>query len=189
MKLSVGIAVTIAVIAGFVLFFYSSVFFTPQVETPTTSSGLNLYANGTYAMSFPYSGDYLVSEGERGTPQAPHYAIILTHRDDADLPLGGEGPTTISIDIYPNAPNPKSLEAWLVSSPESNFALGPQEFSESVVSGEPALSYRWSGLYEGETTAFLHDGNVVLVSVTYLSPDDTIVSDYRTLLSGFTLSR
>lgn len=189
MKLSVGIAVTVAVVATFILFFYSNIFFAPIEEPVTTSSGINLYANGTYGMSFPYKAEYLLSEGERGTLQSPHYAIVLTHEKDADLPLGGEGPTTISIDIYPNAPNPKSLEAWLVTQSESNFALSPGELVETMVSGEPALMYRWSGLYEGETTAVLHDGNVVLISVTYLSPDDQIVSDYQSLLLGLTLAR
>lgn len=189
MKLVTGIVVTIAVLVAGFLFFYSSVLFSTSAPQSQTSTGINLYANGAYGISFPYSESYLVSEGERGTPERPHYSIVLTHEDNADLPIGGEGPPTISIDIYDNSVNPKSLENWIATTPESNVSLGNGKLVNYSVDGEDARAYRWSGLYEGETVAFLHGTHVITISVTTLSPEDAIVTDYRALLEGFTVSK
>ncbi len=188
MKLTIGIVVALALVAAGFLFMYSGTLFEvskPRVGGPT---GTNLYANGTYGISFPYPAAYLISEGERGTPQRPHYALTLVHEDNVSLPIGGEGPTAITIDIYPNSQG-KTLEGWITTNSESNFGLGPRTYTKTTIGDEPALSYRWSGLYEGETTALLHDGSVILVSVTYLAPEDAIVGDYRALIQGLTLSK
>ena len=188
MKLTTGIAVAVALIVTVYLFVFSGAVFTQKNTQDTASTeNLNLYANGTYGISFAYPETYVVSEGERGTPERPHYAIVLTHQDDVDLPIGGEGPTTITLDVYANAPE-KTLSTWLHTTPESNLTLGDGALEEMVVGKVPALAYRWSGLYEGKSVALLHDGSVIVLSVTYLAPEDAIVHDFDTVLRSLTLS-
>ncbi len=186
MKLVTGIAVAVALITAGFLFFYSSVLFSPSQQAQQ-SSGINLYANGTYGISFAYPASYLVAEGERGTVSRPHYAIVLTHEDDIEPPFGGEGPTTITIDIFPSAG--KTLDQWIATTPESNVTLGSGELTDTTVNGVAAKTYRWSGLYEGESTVFMHQENIVMLSVTYLTPEDTIVADYTELRAQMQLSR
>lgn len=177
----------VALIAGAFLFVYGGSVF-KDAPAQTTTQHINLYANGTYGISFPYSDAYLVSEGERGTPQHPHYAIVLTHKDDVTLPVGGEGPTTITIDIY-DVDSLTTLEQWLATTPESNLGLGSGKTIPLVVGEQDALTYRWSGLYEGITTVLLHNERIVTLTVTYLSPEDQIIKDYQVLVDGFTLTK
>jgi hypothetical protein len=187
MKVAVGIAVALALVAGIFLFFYSSILFQTEEPIPQVLQDVNFYANGTYGVSFPYPDAYLVVEGERGTQARPHYAIVLTHEDDISIPVGGEGPPTITIDIYPNQTN-TTLEEWVTTTPESNFALGNQKLLPTTVGEHDARTYRWSGLYEGVTTALLVENVIVAISVTYLTPDDTIITDYQNILQGFTFA-
>jgi|CXWL01.1.fsa_nt_gi hypothetical protein len=189
MKLVTGIVITIAVLVAGFLFFYSSVLFSSNTSPSSDSAGINLYANGTYGISFPYSENYLISEGERGTSARPHYAIVLTHKDNADLPLAGGGPPTISIDIYDNSASQKTLESWIATTPESNVTLGSGKLTNVSIDGEDARAYRWSGFYEGETTVLLHGTQVIAIVVTTLTPEDAIVADYQALLEGLTLSK
>jgi len=78
------------------------------------------------------------------------------------------------------------LEQWLTTS-ESNRNLGSSALVERTVDGADAVSYHWSGLYEGDTTAFLHNGSIVVVSVTYIAPEDEIRAVYVKILSSLDL--
>jgi hypothetical protein len=157
----------------------------PVVFTPTEK---NTYNNSTYGIAFNYPKGYVLSEGEKGNAERMHYAIVLVQEADAVLPQNGEGPTAITIDIYQNNLDKLSLLDWLNGTAVSNFKLGDGTYSSTTVGGKEAVSYAWSGLYEGETTAFLHKDNIVAVSVTRLTPEDTILTDYQELLSSVQLS-
>lgn len=147
----------------------------------------NLYANGTYRISFQYPANYLLTEREVGNGERGHYTITLIQEADATLPENGEGSTTITIDVYQNDADNLTLLEWLNSSNDSNFKLGNGTYASTTVDGNEAVSYHWSGLYEGETTAFLHNGNIVAVSVTYLTREDQIRADYYALLASLNL--
>lgn len=139
------------------------------------------YTSEAYGISFSYPEGYLISEGAVGND---HYAIRLVREEDAIPPENGEGPTGVTIDIYAN--NTLPLSEWVATSNLSNFTLGDKSSTPTTVSGVPAVSYRWSGLYEGETTAFLYNGNVVAVSVMRIKPEEHTEA-YEELLSSFEL--
>ncbi len=142
------------------------------------------YENGTFGISFAYPEGYVLNEAARADG---HHGIVLLRMQDSEIPVNGEGPPSISVDIRPS--NEQTLSGWIRNAPESNFALSPDgTTSPTTVGGTEALSYRWSGLYEGETTAFLHEGNVIAVSVAWLAPEDPQVGAYRALLASFTLN-
>lgn len=189
MKITTGIVVVIALIVTVFLFMFSGTLFNQQEMPRTASDGsnMNLYANGTYGISFAYPETYVVSEGERGTPERPHYAIVLTHQDDVDVPIGGEGPPTITVDVYQGVGG-KTLSTWLHTTPESNLSLGNGSLEDMSVGDIPALFYEWSGLYEGKSVALLHDDSVIVVSVTYLTREDAIIQDFEKVLEGLNLS-
>lgn len=146
------------------------------------------YHNSVYGISFSYPKGYVLSEGERGNAERAHYAIVLIAETDAAPPVNGEGPTAITIDIYQNNLDKQSLLGWLKGTAVSNFKLGDGTYVTTTVQGKEAVAYRWSGLYEGETTAFLHKENVIAASVTWLTPEDKIVANYRELISSVRLS-
>ncbi|MBP9817040.1 MAG: hypothetical protein KBD05_03370 [Candidatus Pacebacteria bacterium] len=139
------------------------------------------YTNDVYNFSFSYPDGYVITESTVGTD---HYAIRLVKEEDAVPPENGEGPTGITIDIYTN--NALSLSEWVTTAALSNFALGDKTSTPTSVSGVSAVQYRWSGLYEGETTAVLHKGNVIAVSVMRINPEDHTEA-YKEVLSSLTL--
>lgn len=164
---------------------------TPQPTnngTPTTTpSTLQTYSNDTYGISFSYPDEYELSEREAGTAQRWHHVITLMRKEDLPPPEGGEGPPAITFDIYQNNLDKMSLNQWLTGTNASNFKLGNGTFSSTTVNGREAVSYSWSGLYEGRTVAFLHKDAVVAVSGTALMPTDPIYADFDAVVRSIQL--
>lgn len=139
------------------------------------------YESAAYGFSFSYPEGYVLSESEVGSG---YHAIRLLREEDATPPEGGEGPTGVAVDVYQNQAS--SLLEWMQTSSVSNYQLGNKAYEPTSVAGVPAFRYRWSGLYEGETVAFLLGGNVIAVSVTRLSPEEHAEA-YQEVLSSFKL--
>ncbi len=173
-----GIVIVLALLAAGAIFFASDAMAPQQVVVPEQT-----YANQVYGISFSYPAGYLLSEQAAG--DGP-YVITIIKEEDAIPRTNSEGPTAISIAIYDGPIGDGTLDGWLAAN-ESNFALGDGTSVSSTVNGAEAVTYRWSGLYEGETTAFLHETNLVAVSVTYMSPSDEIYAAYQNLLASFRL--
>jgi hypothetical protein len=151
----------------------------PVDGTPTaTSSDMQTYDNAARGISFVYPEGYVVSEEERGTGERGHYSIMLVRDEDRVPPVNGEGPTAITFDIYQNNIDKQSLVTWLNNSSASNFKLSNGAYASTTVAGQPAVTYAWSGLYEGKTVAFLHKDSIVALSVTYMNPDDSNLGVY-----------
>jgi len=162
----------------------------PHNETPATTTpeqptpALVTYSNATLGITFQYPQDYVMKEVDLSDLFKKHSEISLTPAADV-VPSGtstpaGEAPPGITIDAYQNDAR-VSLNAWLEAS-SSNYYLGGSGLASTTVGSEEALQYHWSGLYEAETTAFLHRGNIVAITVTYISPEDANVAVYRQLL-------
>ena len=145
------------------------------------------YVSETYGIAFDYPEGYVLEQGERGTGERRHYAITLIKETDLPPAANGEGPTAITIDIYQNDIENLSLNEWLTGTNQSNFKLGDGTYASTTVDGASAVAYRWSGLYEGETTALIHKDNVVALSVTFLTPEDAIIDVYRDILDSIGL--
>lgn len=154
----------------------------PSANAPETPQA-GTYSSEEYGLSFAYPDSYQLTEhdAEGGAPDG-HHAIILMPRSALPLPEAGEGPPSIIIDIYRNNRNSLSTEAWIRNSPRSNFALsGEQTLTSVTLDGKPALSYRWSGLYDGTTIAIARPEWVYAFTVTYREPGADIVQDFVAL--------
>jgi hypothetical protein len=173
-----GIIVVLALVVTGYLFWGSPA---AAPEAPTAKD-MNLYANGTYGLSFSYPENYILSEQEAGPG---HYAITLILEEDAVPVVNGEGPTAITFDIYDHKEG-GTLSDWLTRQ-ESNFQISDGTYASTTVGDVEAVHYGWSGLYEGETTAFMHEGKVIAASVTYRSPSDEIRNVYEAVLESLTL--
>ncbi len=111
------------------------------------------------------------------------YSVRLVRKEDVVSPENGEGPSGIAVDMHVSE---LTLVEWMTTTEDSNFGLGDQTYSSTTIAGIPAVRYRWSGLYEGETTAFLHRGSVVAISVTRLSAGEHTEA-YEKVLSSLQL--
>lgn len=145
------------------------------------------YSSEAYGIAFEYPAEYVLTESEQGNGERAHYAIVLVEPQDVEVPENGEGPTAITVNIYQNNLDDLSLMEWVTGSSFSNYKLGPMTHASTSVDGVEAVQYSWDGLYTGETTAFLYEGNVIAVSVTYFTPTDAKVVAYRALLGSIEL--
>ncbi|MEK7063818.1 MAG: hypothetical protein AAB955_03985 [Patescibacteria group bacterium] len=168
---------------GIVLLAAGAAYFIFEVEV----SGAH-YESAAYGISFRYPEGYLLSEAERGNAERFHYAIVMVRADEANPPIGGEGPRAVTIDVYQNNLDNLSLADWLDTG-QSNFKLGDGTKSAATVDGVDAIRYRWSGLYEGETTAFLHRGSIIAISATFFENTDEQYWVYEDLLKSIELER
>ncbi len=151
---------------------------TPQdrVQDP---SEFQQYSNATYGLSFLYPDRYVFSEMDiPGGAMREHHVITLMRKEDLPLPTDGEGPPTITINIYQNNLDNQTTEGWIRNTNESNFKLSEGKFSSTTISTLDALSYRWSGLYEGTTIVHAQSNWVYTFTVTYLEMGAPIVQDF-----------
>lgn len=145
----------------------------------------NRYENRTLGIAFSYPEGFAISEGEFGTLTDGHYAITLVRETDTALPEAGEGPTSVTVEVRERGD--ATLHEWMRQAPASNFHLGPGSYASTTVGGADAVIFAWSGLYEGETTAFLHGERIVSISGTVLSEDDGMREAYELVRDSFEL--
>jgi hypothetical protein len=177
----IGIVIVLALLATGAIFLAGSAFQEEQ-QVPLVQT----YANDLFGISFTYPAGYVLAEAEVGTVERPHYVITIIQEEDAVPRVNSEGPTAIRLNFYQNTTRPLTIPEWLATD-ESNFNLGNGMTASTSLDGTDAVSYQWSGLYQGETMAFLHNGWIVAASVTYTSPADQIYTDYQMLLSSLVL--
>lgn len=148
---------------------------------------LSAYENATYGLRFSYPDTYVVTErDEPGSALRMHHSITLMDKTAAaNIPEGGEGPTTITIDIFGNGIDKQSVDQWIKNTSISNFKLSPdQMLATTTVDGVSARSYTWDGLYRGESTVLSKGDNIYMFSVTYMDTLDHIRDDFAALLSA-----
>jgi hypothetical protein len=124
-----------------------------------------------------------------GSEMRKHHVITLMRKEDLPLPERGEGPPAITIDIYQNNLDKQTTEGWIRNSRESNFKLGEGRLASTTISGFPALSYRWSGLYEGSTIVLAEPNLIYAFTVTYLEMGAPIVQDFVALREGVQIAQ
>jgi hypothetical protein len=163
----------------------------PENEMPTTTAQEKTYSNAKYGISFqyPYTYELSVRLGE-GSAERERYSITLIRKEDLPPPQGGEGPPAITIEIFQNNLDNQTTEGWIRNSSFSNYKLSSNEgiLASTTVDGEPALSYRWSGLYEGTTIAVAQQDWVYAFSVTYLEMGADIIQDFVQIMKTVKLA-
>ncbi len=175
-KVLIACAAALLLVGGYIVF--QGNFFQEGEEE---ASGLKYEKHG---VSFSYPAQYVLEERTQGNAERAYQTVTLVNRSDLPAPEGGEGPTAIAVEIFEN-PEEYDLPAWIRGMSHSNFKLSRDEaLTEVEVSGEPALRYSWSGLYEADAVALLHGGRVYLFSGTWMTAKDGIRKDFEALLNS-----
>lgn len=146
------------------------------------------YMSMKYGFSFEYPGDYVLTEREVSDDHPGHYQIMLVAESDPIAPEGGEGPISVSIDLYQNDTDRQSVMGWITGTSIANYKLGDERIEESKVAGAAAYTNTWSGLYEGKTTTFARGDDIIAISVTWMSPQDKTIAAYEQVLESFRFS-
>ncbi len=132
-------------------------------------------------LAFSYPDRYIATTTHEGNAERTWHAITLLPAG-YEPPLGGEGPPTIHVQEVPN-PEGLPLEQWIRGDNRSNFKLSSDgSLAQTTVGGEPALAYRYSGLYENDAVAVAHGAKVFVFSAGWLAPEDRIRTDFAYLL-------
>jgi hypothetical protein len=171
-----GAIIVLAVIAGFLLYRGMSGGAVPG----------KTYESGIYGISFTYPETYTLQEHDAKDGKARHTITLTRSEELANIPEGGEGPTAMTFDIYPA--KGMDTETWIESADASNFTLSvDKQMHDATVGGAPAVAYTWDGLYRGNSFVFAHKGNIIMASVTYMTTDDKILSDFTGVLQSVKL--
>lgn len=154
-----------------------------STENPNTQEEprivLASYSSEKYGISFVYPDSYVLAEMDAaGSGEREHHIITLMRRTDLPAPEGGEGPPAITIEMFQNNLDNQTTEGWIRNTSQSNFKLGEGTLASTTISGQPALSYRWSGLYEGTTIVTSKPQWVYAFTVTYLEMGAPIIQDF-----------
>lgn len=170
----------IAVVGGYIYY---------DKFVPRTTEFTQLYENSAYGISFRYPDTYSLLEEGTGTGERYRYTIVLVDKEAlANLPQNGEGPPTITFEFFQNDLDQITIEDWIRGTSFSNFKLSLDGvLKHATVGNAPALSYTWDGLYPAETTVFAHKSNIIMASVTFLTPDDHIRDDFKNILTTMEL--
>lgn len=177
------VLVFVVALAGAGFFFFVSKNKEQAVSIQNTireESKIQTYSNTEYGVSFVYPKNYYLEEKQEGERGRTHLAIILTEDTEENRLVregkspGRDGPMAITFDIYRDTIDNPSLIEWLKETPGSNFSLSNGTFQNTTVSGKPAVSYRWSGLYEADTVATQNRDYIFAGSVMYITKGDAI---------------
>jgi hypothetical protein len=183
-KVYLGIGIAILVLAGLYFVLNKEEGSSVLNRNDNTEENDSTYSSSEYGFSFEIPKDYDLIEVT--APNDRRHSIILSRKQDSNVPENGEGPTAITIDVFPNATG-TSIANWVRANTVSNFNQSTTPLSEREVSGAPAVSYSWDGLYLGRSVAFMHDGSAILVSGTYLETDDKIYADFDEVVNSISL--
>ena len=150
------------------------------------------YESSSIGIAFDYPNNYFLEVKDTGSPQRKRTAIILTEDTEENrLVREGktpprEGPVAITVDIFQNSEK-LSAEGWVRGMSYSNFKLSSDEPTIFTYKDRDAVSYRWSGLYEGQSVVFAHKENIVMLSVTFIAPSDSIITVFEDMLESVEL--
>ena len=188
-KLIVGIII-LGLILGGVIYMGGSRDVGQQVKTPEFKT----YVSDTLGIKFDYPQNYILDERNTGSGARGRYTISLFEDTPGNRALlngevQGEGPTSISVDIFQNDLDKENAYKWVTGNANSNFKLGNGELASTTVSGIAALDYTWSGLYEGRSKVVSTPNYIYMFSVTRLNPDDQILKDFETVIDSVVITQ
>src|SRR3989344_3791363 len=180
-KLVIGAAVLLLALGIGAWYFATSQEDTSQSPTPPSPASRAVeYRGAGLGVLFHYPDSYTLEQVDLSTGQRKHVSIILTRKEDLPPPQNGEGPPTITIDAFQNDLDKYTAETFVRTTNFTNFKLSPEGIlAPTTVNGLPALSFRWSGLYEGRTVTVAREKWVYTFSVTHLTPQDQIILDFE----------
>jgi hypothetical protein len=128
------------------------------------------------AFDFPNHYAQELKHVNEDTPDEYHVFVLTDASSTA--PENGEAPPAITIAGIDVASS-TDLEEWVKADKRSNYYLASDKtLAPTAVGGEPALAYRYSGLYENDAIAVKHQDRLYVFSVSWMAAGDQIRRDF-----------
>jgi hypothetical protein len=151
--------------------------------------GLKTFENADLGISFQYPAAYVVQEETTGNAERASRSITLIRETDLTAtPPASEGPTTIRFDFFQNNLDGLTAQAWAEQSAPSNYKLSTGETTSLLIDGRESFTYAWDGLYHGLSSVITHGDWILMATITTLTADDQILSDYVQVLKTLRLT-
>ncbi len=167
----------ITIIALAVILIAGLTYWEKKADAPAEAGG-KTYTSEEYGFSFEYPEGYVLTEQET----AEGYAVVLVLEEDATPRVDSEGPISINVNVYSGNADRALLE-WLTNDIHSNY--DPLRVHTSTTVGDlPALTYEWSGLYEGKSVAVKNGDDIIVFSRTRIAMEDKTVADFEPLVES-----
>ncbi len=190
-KMMLIIAILVAILVGAIWYYRQETTVRIEDTATTTPSTTNtrVYSSDIFGIRFHYPTHYFLEEREIGNAERTHYLVMLTEDTEENRLVregkspGREGPTAITLDVFQNMEQ-QSVESFIKNTSETNYKLGDGVLAKTKVGTRDAFSYRWNGLYEGRSIAFVNGPHLFLWSVTWLTPDDQIIKDFDEMVKS-----
>lgn len=148
------------------------------------------YSNEVLGIEFTYRAGpdgYVIQEHLSPKETEDLLGIIVVMRtEDAErkMPIGGEGPATITIQVLKNLKKQKPAVWADANNIYSNINLKTGEVSEYVVGGANAIRYSATGLYESDNVVVAHGENVYVITENYMDAESVLRKDLTPLLES-----
>jgi hypothetical protein len=162
-------------------------------NTQKPVNGLYSYASKVYSFSFQYPEQYVLDEKNVSTTKEKRHTFTLITQTDKELmnAIGNNTdavPTSITIDVFPEAATTQDVPTWVKNNAASNFKLSKNKvLATTTLAGIPAYAYTWDGLFGANSVAFAYKGNIIVASMTYITAQDVIWKDFGTVLQSIKL--
>lgn len=196
--LIVGIAVLYGGFHSFNNFIYNEkqapnppVTMEPEPSQPERDVKVAAYPDLGFSFAYTTGSDgYTLVEPEAAVEGGPVKTLMLVHADDRaayeNPPQGGEGPATITIQVFENDKKQFPRQWAEQNNAYSNIGLLIGEVSESVVGGANAIRYKADGLYAMNVAVFANGEHMFVVQGGYRSESDPTAVDFEPLLNTIT---
>src|SRR3989344_995071 len=180
------IVLAVAVILG--LFFY--VFGISNNVQNQAQRNIATYSNPEIGLEFNYfvgPSGYVVEESNVvNTVSGLVRTIVLIRSEDVNrnIPVGGEGPATIALQVFKNTEKQTPL-AWAEKHIQfSNINLKIGNVVEVVVGGAPAIRYMADGLYASDNVVVVNGDYVYLMSGMFIDAESQLRKDFSPLVES-----
>lgn len=138
--------------------------------------------------SYPVGPEGYILEEMNWTDNNPNYirTIILMRSEDKakEMPVGGEGPPTITINIFKN-PLRQWPQIWADSNIQySNIDLKIGDILETAVGGAKTVRYMAGGLYSSDNAVVAHGDSIFVFTGMFLDENSDIKKDFEPILNS-----
>ena len=171
------------VAGGLVFLFYRPI----PAGAPKSVSRMEIFESDHIGLRLSYPDHYSLTTRHDGYKDTEIHVLVLIDKELASSTFdASEGPPTISILEIP-LENNVGLETWIKDNSISNFYLSADKKLDAVtLGGESALQYTYSGLYENDAVAVIHNDKVFLFFASWLTQNDQLRKDFQSILNTVT---
>ncbi|HYF13187.1 MAG TPA: hypothetical protein VD928_02745 [Candidatus Paceibacterota bacterium] len=173
-----AIIVVVVIAIGAIVFMTQGSTGSPNNNATSTASTLT-YDSPELGIAFSYPNTYKIElqHTDRG-----HVVVLMDKVAAANIPVGGEGPPSITVSEFDNSKN-LPLADWIQETPQSNFQLSPDSaLNATTLGGKPALAYRHSGLYESDAVAVEQGDKIFVFAAGWMDQNAQIRKDFQEIL-------